>query len=123
MDFVSGQVDCQITCLDGQAEFLEKYQYLFTIISWFSSGQVQFGVSRPDGQYGVNLSSLDSQTENRKKDFIIWIKYNLKTYLIYGRYPEKLYGCTIILYAKLSIAIVLSKMLRLYGEMLKLQIN
>ena len=35
----------------------DKYQHLFTITSWFSSGQVKFGVTRPDRLVSVNSLS------------------------------------------------------------------
>ena len=43
------KVDFHTTCPDRKVKILEKYQYLFRITSWFSSGQVKFG---------VNLNSL-----------------------------------------------------------------
>ena len=45
VDFAVKQVDFQITYPDWQVELLEKYYYLFTVTSWFSSGQVKFRVS------------------------------------------------------------------------------
>ena len=45
VDFAVEQVDFQITYPDWQVELLEKYYYLFTVTSWFSSGQVKFRVS------------------------------------------------------------------------------
>ena len=64
MNFVSGQVDFQLTCPDGQIEILEKYQkfpdlplilnvcYVVTLSlsSSFPSGQIKFGVVWMDGQ-------------------------------------------------------------------------
>ena len=54
MDFPDGQVYFQITCLDEQVEILDQYQFLFTITSLFSLRQAKFGVTRPDGQVGLN---------------------------------------------------------------------
>ena len=35
------------------AKLLEKYQYLFTLTSLFSFGQVKFVATYPDGQVGI----------------------------------------------------------------------
>ena len=46
------RVDSQITLLDGQAEILEKYLFIYNKL--FLSRQVKFEVTYRDEQVGVN---------------------------------------------------------------------
>ena len=64
MAFAVGQFDFQIPCTDGQVQIFGKYQYLFTIPSCFSSGQVRFGATHQDGQIGVNFQIIGDSLES-----------------------------------------------------------
>ena len=57
MDFTVRQFDFHIAFPDGQVKILENYQNLFKITSFFLSVQVNFGVTRPDGQVGGKFLS------------------------------------------------------------------
>ena len=55
MDFAVGRVDFRLIGVDGRAENMRKKprQCFFIVTSWFSSQQVKFRVTRPDGQVEI----------------------------------------------------------------------
>ena len=57
MNLAVGQSNFQITCLDRQTEIVEEYQFLQEA-DFHLGEQVKFGVTRPDGQVGVNSCGM-----------------------------------------------------------------